>query len=83
MSNANPTVVDFNVNVDVLNLDVLTFTRPMNKGRIYFRPGQTIYSSNTGGTSMEWTFYMEENRQYYPTRKADIVSTIALSLIHI
>ena len=78
VSNANPTEVTFNTPVEVLSNEVLLFTYPQGTGRIYFKPSQYVTSDNQGGdTTQTWTFYLEENRQYYPTRKADIVSTIA------
>ena len=78
VTNGNPTAVTFNTPVEVLSNEVLLFTYPQGTGRIYFKPAQYVTSDNQGGdTTQTWTFYLEENRQYYPTRKADIVSTIA------
>ena len=78
VTSTNPTEVTFNTPVEVLSDETLLFTYPQGTGRIYFKPTQYVTSDNQGGdTTQTWTFYLEENRQYYPTRKADIVSTIA------
>ena len=78
VTSTNPTEVTFNTPIEVLSDETLLFTYPQGTGRIYFKPSQYVTSDNQGSdTAQTWTFYLEENRQYYPTRKADIVSTIA------
>lgn len=50
-------------------------------GRIKFRPEQIVYASGGGSTpNTSWRFTRQENKQYFPGKKADTVSTIASSL---
>tara|TARA_B100001093_G_scaffold338500_1_gene323272 strand:+ start:9812 stop:16327 length:6516 start_codon:yes stop_codon:yes gene_type:complete len=71
--------VTFNTTVDMFSNRQYQFTYPQDEGRIYFKPKQLILAESGGSSStgMSWKFFLEENRQYYPTRKADVVSTIA------
>jgi len=71
------TIITFNTAVDIGAGGVIKFKYPQGTGRIYFQPSQLVLSSNQSGSTMSFKFFLEENRQYYPATKADVVSTIA------
>jgi len=54
-----------------------TIDSATNIGTIIFSPSQILYGVGAGNPTDSFSFLREENRQYFPERKADTVNTIS------
>jgi len=61
----------------VIVSNVVDSTLPQPNGTITFSPKQIIYGTASGNPNTQFSFLREENRQYFPERKADTVNTIS------
>ena len=75
---ANTITTLTNIPVTITTDIVLYFTNP-NKGIITFSPPNQTRAASSVGPYINFTITRPENTQYFPARKADVVSSIATS----